>query len=486
MRRIINMVMRNLAAISWVLVFMLITKNVMAQPPIKKYSISKGEMHITLGKSLSDQEIDAFINQYDLKALALKELIRNNFTDSIKNAGWKILINNKELLLLTKPLFSAEEFNDPAARIKMIDLSGISGEDQNPNPMNMHVFGYNDFKNRDGFLIKDSIVHFVYQNGKNAQQVLLAGSFTNWQSGAIPMTKTDTGWTVSVKLNPGKFLYKFIEDGNWIIDPENKNMENDGEGNTNSVYYYPNHVFKLDTFVNAKRVYVSGSFNNWQENKVRMQKTETGWAIPVYLAEGTYTYRFIVDDYWIHDPKNRDYFPNEFNEVNSVVRIGTPFLFVLPGFTDAKSVQLAGSFNQWRAFELKMSKTNTGWELPYTLGKGNYEFKFLVDGKWVNADSNYIRDNEPGSIFVIDPNYTFRLKNFADAKKVYIAGDFNNWSPNAFPMTKKDGEWVQDLHLTKGKHLYKFVVDDKWIIDPDNPFWEQNEFNTGNSLLWIE
>ena len=129
------MVRKNLAELSWMMVFMLITTTVMAQPPIKKYSISKGEMHITLGKSLSDQEIDAFIKQYDLNALALKELIRKNFTDSIKNAGWKILVNNSELLLLTKPLFSAEEFNDPAARIKMIDLSGISGEAQNPNPM---------------------------------------------------------------------------------------------------------------------------------------------------------------------------------------------------------------------------------------------------------------------------------------------------------------------------------------------------------------
>jgi hypothetical protein len=486
MRRIIYMVRRNLAALCCVMVFMLFTATVVAQPPVKKYSISKGEMHITLGKSLSDQEIDAFSNQYDLNTLSLKELIRKNFTDSIRTAGWKILINNQEVIVLAKPLFSAEEFNDPAARIKMIDLSGVSSDSLYLNPMNMQVFGYNDFKNQQTFIIKDSLVHFVYKYAKNAQQVLLAGNFTNWQSGAIPMTKTDTGWTSQVKLVPGKYYYKFIEDGNWTTDPDNRNQENDGEGNTNSVYYYPNHVFKLDTFTKAKHVSVAGSFNNWQEGKVRLKKTETGWAIPVYLAEGTYTYRFVVDDYWIHDPGNRDYFPNEFNEVNSVVRIGTPFLFVLPGFSDAKSVYLAGSFNQWRAFELKMSKTNTGWELPYTLGKGNYEFKFLVDGKWVNADSNYIRDNEPGSIFVIEPNYTFRLKNYADAKKVFIAGDFNNWSPNAFPMTKKNGEWELDLHLSKGKHLYKFVVDDNWIIDPGNPLWEQNEFNTGNSLLWIE
>jgi hypothetical protein len=30
------------------------------------------------------------------------------------------------------------------------------------------------------------------------------------------------------------------------------------------------------------------------------------------------------------------------------------------------------------------------------------------------------------------------------------------------------------------------VVDQKWIIDPTNELWEENEYGTGNSVLWIE
>ena len=51
---------------------------------------------------------------------------------------------------------------------------------------------------------------------------------------------------------------------------------------------------------------------------------------------------------------------------------------------------------------------------------------------------------------------------------------------------KKEGDaWIFPVHLSVGKHLYKFIVDDKWMNDPGNPLWEQNEYGTGNSIIWI-
>ena len=58
------------------------------------------------------------------------------------------------------------------------------------------------------------------------------------------MRKADDGWIADVKLAPGKYWYKFIIDGNWDIDRDNKLVENDGKGNDNSVYYKPNYVFR--------------------------------------------------------------------------------------------------------------------------------------------------------------------------------------------------------------------------------------------------
>jgi hypothetical protein len=40
--------------------------------------------------------------------------------------------------------------------------------------------------------------------------------------------------------------------------------------------------------------------------------------------------------------------------------------------------------------------------------------------------------------------------------------------------------------LKPGKYTCKFIVDNKWINDPSNDIWEENEYGTGNSVLWIE
>lgn len=55
----------------------------------------------------------------------------------------------------------------------------------------------------------------------DAERVLLAGDFTGWQKGAIPMEKGSNGtWTASVSLTPGTHNYLFIVDGEWREDPE--------------------------------------------------------------------------------------------------------------------------------------------------------------------------------------------------------------------------------------------------------------------------
>ncbi|MDD5254987.1 MAG: glycogen-binding domain-containing protein [Candidatus Omnitrophica bacterium] len=54
-----------------------------------------------------------------------------------------------------------------------------------------------------------------------------------------------------------------------------------------------------------------------------------------------------------------------------------------------------------------------------------------------------------------------------DAKKVSIAGSFNNWDAKK-NTAKKDskGNWSVKLSLKPGRHEYKFVVDGNWTSDP--------------------
>ena len=460
---------------------------VKGQPTVKHYTVKNNKMYIALGKDMSDASIDSFASQFNLGDLALKKYVRGALLDSLKILGWKVEIDNDEVFIISKPLFGLDNIDNPGNKIQKDGTL----EGRFPVISSRIKYGYNNFRNKAPFAIQDSMVTFYLRNYNNAKKIMLAGNFNDWKPDALSMTRTDSGWIARVKLGPGKYWYKFIVDGNWTTDPDNRQSENDGKGNINSVFFRTNIVFRLDSYTNAKKVYLSGSFNNWEPAELLMNKTATGWQLPLYLAEGTHTYRFVADRRWFEDPANSEYYPNEFGQRNSVIRIGKPYLFYLEGFPDAKQVVLTGSFNSWRNEELFMKKTAKGWELPYTLGPGNYEYNFIIDGKWTaapaNANANANADKGSGNFyFVIKPNHIFRLKGFENAKSVYLAGDFNNWSPNTFAMKKRDNEWTLDVHLPAGKHLYKFVVDGKWIIDPANELWEQNEHNTGNSVIWIK
>jgi len=161
----------------------------------------------------------------------------------------------------------------------------------------------------------------------------------------------------------------------------------------------------------------------------------------------------------------------------------------LKGFPDAKNVILTGNFNAWNTGELFMEKVAGGWQLYYVLGPGNYEYKFIVDGEWMidPANPNTTGSGEMQNSFIaLKSNYIFKLDQYPAAKTVTVAGIFNGWNPDNFTMVKKDGKWIFPIYLKPGKYTYKFIVDGKWIRDPGNDLWENNEYGNGNSVLWIE
>lgn len=468
---------------STILVFFLQTESY-AQSSQKIYTVKNGKMYIELGKDISDVDLNNFIHQFNLAELGLKNFIKKNIADSLKVNGWDIIRNDKKAIAIVKPLESPDKINDPGEQFV------LSIAKRFPREKDGLVLGFNKFRRPQSFFVKDSLVRFYLSGNLESKRVILAGSFNNFSPTSLSMKKTDSGWIADVILKPGKYWYKFVLDGNWITDPDNQIREGDGEGNTNSVFYKTNTMFRLDGYKDAKKVFLAGTFNNWQKRDIPMYQTSKGWEVPVYLANGTYTYRFAVDGNWVVDPVNPDRMLNNFGEYNSVVRLGKPYLFRLSGFIEARRVILTGTFNSWRKDELFMNKTKTGWELLYTLAEGNYEYRFIVDGNEITDPLNPLvtrKGKQTGnSVLVLGGNHTFRLKGFDNAGSVVLAGDFNNWNPEGLFMKKEGNEWVYTVHLSPGKHTYKYIVDGKWIIDPGNKLWEQNEHGTGNSVIWIE
>ena len=49
----------------------------------------------------------------------------------------------------------------------------------------------------------------------------------------------------------------------------------------------------------------------------------------------------------------------------------------------AKTVSVAGTFNNWDDKKTPLQKDGKGWKAVLPLSPGRYEYKFVVDGNWV-------------------------------------------------------------------------------------------------------
>ena len=257
-------------------------------------------------------------------------------------------------------------------------------------------------------------VKFIYE-GK-ATKVEIAGSFNLWTKQPLKKEKEDL-WSITLKLAPGKYQYKFvIDEKNWITDPKNPNTVTTPDGFVNSlvVIYPPSGVAGpqitkegvkfLYYAPEAKEVYLAGDFNNWADNvggvvsnkDHLMTKRKDGmWEKTLSLSPGKYKYKFVIDgNNWVKDPFGEDAMDEYDNSIIKVFPYGVKSLGpeVLPTgevrFTyyapNAKKVCLSGEFNNWSTTDTMVKDDKTGlWEKKIKLGKGEYKYKFIVDGEWI-------------------------------------------------------------------------------------------------------
>jgi hypothetical protein len=76
---------------------------------------------------------------------------------------------------------------------------------------------------------------FRLKGYRDASIVTLAGTFNNWNQSQLVCGHEGDEWVCRVDLEPGYYTYKFIVDGNWVLDPDNPKTEVDDAGNTNNV-----------------------------------------------------------------------------------------------------------------------------------------------------------------------------------------------------------------------------------------------------------
>jgi 1,4-alpha-glucan branching enzyme len=175
----------------------------------------------------------------------------------------------------------------------------------------------------------------------------------------------------------------------------------------------------------ARQVNLAGNFNNWggtqgggrfDPNIDPMTSDEAGlWKIYVPLPPGRYQYKYVIDQVrWEQDPNNPDVaseggFENSMLVVPEGVRYDVPFLSIASSLDDvsrprsakrmevefsltapdAKKVYLVGDFNDWAAEKDRMKKDEEGvWRLRVALTLGRHEYRFVVDGEWIEDPEN--------------------------------------------------------------------------------------------------
>lgn len=119
---------------------------------------------------------------------------------------------------------------------------------------------------------KDSVgaVEFRLRGYAKAKKVMLAGSFNGWKPDNIRLVSNGKNgeaheWSYTMNnVAKGTYQYKFVVDGEWMIDPENANRKNDGRGNINSEISYgvpiPKITLQAKLFKEEDIFYVDASF----------------------------------------------------------------------------------------------------------------------------------------------------------------------------------------------------------------------------------
>ncbi len=312
----------------------------------------------------------------------------------------------------------------------------------------------------------------------------------------------------------------------------------------------------------AKSVFLAGEFNSWSDSASPMAGQDGAWSLTLDLAPGDYQYKFVVDGQWTQDKTNPEAAEDGFGGKNSVAKVpagveaftvggvagaaaaaaapapltgaggGTCQVTFSHAADGAGQVFLAGEFNGWSDSATPMTSKDGVWTKVLALAPGTYQYKFVVDGQWMQDPANpegtgdgFGGQNsvvhvpagkdkidaaaggtasaaagvaagaaaagggaapaDDGTLRSVEFRYTPVISGVGN---VFLAGSFNDWSDAKTRMTDADGDgtYTVSLLLAKGSYQYKFVVDGQWQQDPNNPEGADDGFGGQNSVLRVD
>jgi hypothetical protein len=264
-------------------------------------------------------------DQLDFSDLKIYEVIVSGNFNNWSEDGWQMKKIGRHKFQLRKPI---EHFDDPFTWEYKFLVNGQYWIEPLPGTTNQKILS-NDFWKETFNLTFNKVepdengnTLFLLSGYEWVEEMILAGSFNNWNEHDLKMGKVQGGWEVRIDLPPGRYEYKFIADGNWLHDPDNPHKVKNEHNTYNSVLQVNKAVtFQLAGFPGAEKVILAGSFNKWNEHDLTMTRQGDFWTITLNLTGGKHLYKFIVDGEWMTDPANHLKEADRHGNFNSVLMV---------------------------------------------------------------------------------------------------------------------------------------------------------------------
>ncbi len=176
--------------------------------------------------------INALITNYDRRLKLSEEIlkeVKRNFGNHLFPSIISTSVRLKEAIGFGKPI---TEYRPSCAACR--DYLSLSEEIIRGEYLSTTTDALSK-EARPPLKVPEGVVFSCYFPG--ALAVHLAGSFNNWNPEKEPLLNLsgDGLWQKTVPLPAGQYEYKYVIDGNWVLDPANRNI-NDGPLGANSVF----------------------------------------------------------------------------------------------------------------------------------------------------------------------------------------------------------------------------------------------------------
>jgi len=128
---------------------------------------------------------------------------------------------------------------------------------------------------------------------------------------------------------------------------------------------------------------------------------------------------------------------------------------------------------------------------PFIVLTGCHDAGSVIDLYRAGAVRYLMKPSPVGDVYQtivesLPPPMVFEF-NTTPGSRVHVAGDFNDWNTDQFELSEnpEPGHYQVTIPLSRGRHQYKFIVNDRWVCDPKQPEKTVTDQGHENSVITV-